>query len=370
MASLGEYTFVTTNLLTGKIIDEVELQSMHWSEIYNRPGSGRATARIHHPKTTTANFNPWNTGLWVLKDGDLRFGGIVSEVAPREGTGVIDIPIITFSEYLRYRLVKSNSSMTNATQSGNDIKWAQKDQFQIADDLVKHTQTGNGNLGITTIWSALSGVLRDFTLKTWEFKMAGEVVEDFAARDNGFDWRHEYYYSGVVPKCRIRYSYPRQGIRLTEGFVYTSDGTQGNIRSYDMGPGLKPLSGRVALVGAGEGDSMVRTAIDPPGNLVDYDEVYVFKDVSNINTLLEHGRYAVAQRSTSQRTFVINVDWGQGPEYTEFKCGDEMPVYIDDGYNQVNSACTVISKEVVLSQEHDEDVKVNMFELSFLDAFG
>src|SRR5258706_1019159 len=161
MAVLGEYAFLATNLLTGSVIEEVELQSFSWTEIFNRPGSGRATARVHNPKTTQENFASWQNGLWAIKDGAVKFGGIMAGVQPRKGTGVIDIPLMSFMDYISAQITNDITAMTNATQVGKDIIWTNKDQFLIAADLVNHSQTGtpNRNLGVTVAYDSLSGIL-------------------------------------------------------------------------------------------------------------------------------------------------------------------------------------------------------------------
>jgi hypothetical protein len=367
--SLGEYLFLSTNLLTVKVIAEVNLQSMHWDEFYNRPGSGRATARIHDEKTTPENFQPWGTGLWVVKDGDLRFGGIMGQIAPRSGTNVIDIPVVSFAEYLRKRLIRNITNMSFATMSGNNITWTDRDQFEIAADVIAHTQIGNGDLGITTVWDALSGIVRTDTVHTWDFKMSGEYFEDLAARNNGFDWRIEYHYVDDNPTPRMRLKYPRMG-RKTGFTLYYKDGTDSNIQSYDVSGGKPPISGVLALMGSGEGDAMVRSTLNPSSGHVDYDEVASFKDVSVVSTLNEHGNYILAQRSNANRTFDCTLAYDQDPGYTEFVCGDDMRLQVDDGYNQINASTTVIAKSIVLTETFDDEVKVQLFEMSFVDEFA
>lgn len=370
MTSIPEYTFVVTNLITKKVIEEVELQSCHWEELYNRPGSGRATARIHGKKTTPQNFAPWNNGLYVLKDGDIRYGGVIGAVQPRAGTGVIDIPILSFEDYLRSRLIKSNSNMANATQTGNDITWTSKDQFLIAADAIAHTQQGDGNIGITVAYGSLSGVLRTDTIHTWDYKFAGEYFEDLAARDNGFDWRIRYKYVNDNPQPELYLKYPRMGRKTQFKLYYQSDGSTSNIQSYDVSGGEQPITGTLAVVGAGEGDSMVRTNIIPTTGGVDYDSVVSFKDVSKSSTLSEYGRLILAQNETPVRTFEVVLAQDDTPHYTEFVCGDDMELRIDDGYNQINSECSVISKKVILQPTHDEEVTVTLMEFSFIDSFA
>lgn len=366
MSHASEYTFSVTNLLTGKIIDDVVLQSMHWETIYNKPGSGRATARLHGSKTTQENFNSWDNGLWVILDGEIMFGGVLGPVQPRAGTGVIEVPVLSFVDYLRTRVVKSAANMTEAVQTGNDIKWTGVDQFEIAKDVITHTQTGNGNLFLTAVWDSLSGVLRDETIHTFEHKKAGDWFEDFAARENGFGWQQRYTYSGDDPRCQIYLKYPRVGRSTTFRLRYQGDDASSNIVSYDLDGGLLPITGSLFMVGAGEGDDMVRATINSPGGGVDYDEVIAYKDVSKQSTLIEKGNYVLKARATPGRTFTVDTDWNMTPHYTEVDPGDQVEVLIDDGYVQVDTTCTIVSKKVVLSDTHDEMMTLSLVETTFL----
>lgn len=366
MAEIGEYTFLVTNLLTGKVIAEVDLQSMHWETLYNKPGSGRATARIHHHKTTPENFQSWNNGLWVVKDGDIRFGGWMGAIHPRAGTGVIEIPINAFSDYLRTRVVRSSLGMTYGAQTGNDIKWTNVDQFRMASDVIAHTQQGNGNIGITATWDALSGVLRTETIHTYENKKAGDWFEDLAARENGFGWQPRYHYVGDDPKCQLFFKYPRIGRVTTFKLRYQGDDASSNIMTVDTDGGTMPITGRLFIVGAGEGDDMLRATLESPLGGVDYDEVVSYKDVSVAATLTEKGNYIVRARSTQGRTFTIKLDWNMSPHYPEIDPGDQVEVLIDDGYMQVDTDCTVIGKKVVLSPTHDEETTLSLIETTYL----
>lgn len=293
----------------------------------------------------------------------------MGQIAPRAGTGVIDIPVVSFAEYLRMRLVRSSSGMTHAVQTGNNITWTAKDQFQMAADVIDHTQQGNGELGLSAVWDSLSGIIRTDTIHTWDFKYAGEYFEDLAARNNGFDWRVEYYWDGERPRARIRLKYPRQGRKTGIVLYYRSDGSDSNIQQYDVSGGKPPLSGALGLMGAGEGDAMVRATLNPTSGHVDYDDVASFKDVSSATTLLEHGNYILMQRSNSNRTFDCELKYDSDPQYTEFVCGDDIYLQVDDGYNKIDTNTTVVSKSIVLSETHDDVVKVQLFEMSFVDAF-
>jgi hypothetical protein len=290
----------------------------------------------------------------------------MGKIQPRSGTGVIDIPIMAFSDYLRTRVVRSNTNMGFATLTGNDIKWTDVDQFRIADDVIKHTQQGNGNIFLTTTWDALSGLLRTETIHTYETKMAGDWFEDFAARDNGFGWQQRYLYSGDDPRCQIFLKYPRVGRVTTFKLRYQGDDSSSNILAFDDDGGTMPISGHLFMIGAGEGDDMLRSTLTSGLGGVAYDEVVAYKDVSIPATLIEKGNYIMRARSTAGRTFTIQTDWNMVPFYTEMDPGDQVEVLVDDGYTQVDTNCTIIGKKVVLSDTHDDQVTWTLIETTFL----
>jgi hypothetical protein len=87
----------------------------------------------------------------------------------------------TLESYLYYRRIVS------------DLSYTATDQITIATDLVGVAQTwpapyaANANLGISTVSSA-SGVLRDRTYPASDGKFVGDVLEELANVDDGFEY--------------------------------------------------------------------------------------------------------------------------------------------------------------------------------------
>lgn len=370
----AEYNFLVTNLRTHKVIAEVNLQSMRWNELLGRPGGGRFTARITDRKTTPENFTAWETGLWVARGNDLEFGGFLGPIQPRAGTGIIEGPVLGFAEYMRMRLIVGVQGMTNAVGTGNDITWTNKDDFLIADDLVNHSQRGV-SMGLEADWVSLSGKTSDLTLHTWDYKKCGDEFEQFAARADGFSWWPVFFYdaNNTDPRVKLMFQSPRRGRKTDFRFTFDNEPrVKNNVLAVDADGGKMPLTGRLGVVGSGEGDAMIRSnIIVEDGTTIEYDDSVAFKDVTVKATLTEKGDYIRLQRQAGQgRIFTCDMDWNMMPEYSQYAPGDEVNLFVDYGWLQVQSLCTITSKEIVLSSTGDPQVKVTLAEMSFLDTFG
>lgn len=361
--SLSEYTFLVTKLLTGEIIDEVELQSFNWKELYNRPGSAGATVRIDDRTATRTNFASWQNGLWVRQGDTILWGGFMGAVSPVSGTRVLNVPLFGFEEYFRSRLLRSNQGMAYATISYSDIKWADVDIFRVAKDLIDHAQSfPTGNLGVNVVFNGgvLSGTLITQTYHSYEFKPVGVAFEQLADNIQGFDWRYTYDWNGTKPRCNILLSTIPQGRRTNFVLEYDSNPGNTNIQSFDPQAAAPPVNG-VAAVGAGEGDSMLRTYVADLGTGYPlFEGTISYKDVTIQSTLDNHANKHLARNKTPLDVLNINLDQNLEPKHNEFICGDELLVRIDDNWLQYDAYYRVFSKEMYLSKEHDLTTKIGL----------
>lgn len=217
MADFDGYTFLTTNLLTGEILSNLEISSCHWTEVYKSPGSASITVRFDAPTTRPENFPDWSSALWIIKDGDIKFGGIVGKVQRRGGTRSVTIPVVGFFEYIRSRFLRNAQGMTyGKLLRVSDIEWREVDIFHIVKDLVDHIQSfpdGDINLGVT--WDRLSGQLETMIYRTFTVKNVGNLIgERSDALQSGFDFEMRYSWQNNKPHADLHLMYPafnRQG---------------------------------------------------------------------------------------------------------------------------------------------------------------
>lgn len=359
--TIEEYTFIVTKLLTGDIIDEVELQSFHWNELYNRPGSAQGTARIDDRTATKTNFASWQNGLWIRQGDQILWGGFMGSVSPISGTRALQIPVFGFAEYFRMRFLKSIQGMTNANVSYSGIQWVNKDVILIAEDMINHAQSfATGNIGVVVAHAALSGSITSQTYFAYEYKPVGVAFEQLADNIAGFDWRYKFDWNGIKPRCTIWLSPIPQGRRTGFTLEYDYDPGETNIMSFDAESSDPPVNG-VAAAGSGEGDLMVRTYVADLGTGYPlYEGMISYKDVTSKATLENHAYKHLQRNKVPRQNLNVTIASDKEPKHNEFICGDELLVKVDDGWNDYATFYRVFSKQMLLSKTQDMELRVGL----------
>ena len=358
---IGEYTFLVTKLLTGDIIDEVELQSFHWNELYNRPGSAQATARIDDRTATRTNYASWQNGLWVRQGDQILWGGYMGAVSPISGTRALQVPVFGFEEYFRTRFIRSIQGMANATSKFSAITWTNKDVMLVAKDMIDHAQSfATGNLGVAVSWGALSGNLITQTYFSYEYKPVGVAFEQLADNIAGFDWQYVFDWNGIKPRCTIVLSKIPQGRRTAYVIEYDGNPGKTNIISFDSESGDPPVNG-VAAAGSGEGDAMIKAYVSDLGTGYPLFEGMVsYKDVTVQATLNDHAYKHLAINKVPRQNLNVSIASDGEPKHNEFIVGDQLLVKVDDGWNQYNAYYRCFAKEMLLSKTHDMELKLGL----------
>ncbi len=228
MTDIGQYNFVVTSLLTGNVIDTVELSSFYWDEIKNAPGSGLATARLDVRSTDLETFKDWHHALWAIKNGTIQFGGIIGKTQIRGGTRVLNIPVHGFLDYYESRTLQGFAGMSNATIENNtDITWNQVDMFEIANDFFAHAHSfDDGDIGIDLEWDNLSGILISMKYSTVSRKRIATAFRELANRVLGFTFYQVYSFDGNGnPTCNIKLEYPAENNVSSEVLLYQPERT-------------------------------------------------------------------------------------------------------------------------------------------------
>jgi hypothetical protein len=224
--SFDGYKFITTNLLTGQILGDLEISSCNWKEVYKAPGSATITVRFDAPTSKAENFPEWSSGLWIVKDGDIQWGGIVGKVQRRGGTRSITIPAIGFLEYFRKRFLRNAQGMTyGQLLRVSDIEWRDVDVFHVFKDVVDHVQSfPDGDLNIGVTWDELSGKLTTMVYRTFTVKSVGNLMGELSDRlSSGFDFEQRYEWVNGRPKCNFHLMYPQFNRELNKMLVFQVD---------------------------------------------------------------------------------------------------------------------------------------------------
>jgi hypothetical protein len=220
------YKFLTTNLLTGAVLGDLEISSCNWKEVYKAPGSASITVRFDAPTSRPEFFRDWASALWIVKDGEILWGGIVGKVQRRGGTRSITIPVVGFLEYFRKRFLRNAQGMTyGKLVRVSDIEWRDIDVFNIFKDVVDHAQSfPDGNLNIGVTWDNLSGQNTTMIYRTFTVKSIGNLMGELSDRlTSGFDFEQRYTWVNGKPKCNFHLMYPSFNRQLKKVLLFQVD---------------------------------------------------------------------------------------------------------------------------------------------------
>jgi hypothetical protein len=371
--TLDRYTFLVTSLLTGDILDEVDLSAFNFTETINRPGSGQAFARIDSPSTTETNFLPWGNALWALKGDQVIFAGFMGQAQPRSGTKVIQIPLHGFMEYYRTQIISAvgRNLWANGQQLPGEpghphlggVRFDQVEQFEIFQDLVLHVGRRDqlANLRPFVTWDEPSGVLRDDTWWNYEYKFVGIAVEQLADRINGFLWHQIYSVQGNRLRFGFKLRYPTDGLKRNILLEFDSSPEQTNVWEYTQDSPSRPANSVIAL-GEGEGPDAIVARVDSKAHpfgaftrgLPRYYAVRQHSDVKRVPTLQAHADKYHARHFIPIQHIDVEMVPGSDPYYLNFNLGDRFPVRIEDEAYITEDEYRVTSRKVVLTKEGDE----------------
>jgi hypothetical protein len=390
----GSFTFLVTSLLSGSVIAEVELSSMNFTEVLNRPGNGSATARIESDTTTEQNFLSWANALWCLEGDHVLWGGIVGDIQPRAGSRVLNIPLYGFMEYYRTQPIQTtvggpsgpiapapNSQWDYGFSYGGHphksvVIFDDVDQFRIFEDLINHVAKRDplSNIHPTVSYDALSGVLRDDHWFNYEYKMVGIACEQLADRENGFFWHTHFGLDDNSPTFNFHLHLPTAGVNKSSAidrpiiFEWDAGPEETVLTEYDFGGEGKPANSIIAI-GEGEGSASLVARKDsttsPTGEFTGgrprYYEVISYTDVSVLSTLQNHATKRWNRHKVPFKTANITM---QNPddEYLEFDLGDTANLRIDDHGIQTFNRYRIVTKSTTISKEGDKIIGLDMEE--------
>jgi len=390
----GSFTFLVTNLLSGSVIAEVDLSSMNFTEVLNRPGGGSATARIESPTTTTENFLSWGNALWCLEGDHVLWGGIIGATQPRADSRVLNIPLHGFMEYYRTQPIQTtvggpsgpvlnppNAQWEYGIAFGGHphksaVVFQQVDQFRIFEDLINHIAKRDqlSNIHPTVEYDSLSGVLRDDTWFNFEYKMVGVACEQLADRENGFFWHTHFGLDNNAPRFSFHLHTPTAGINNSSSidrpiiFEWDASPEETILMAYDFGGENKPANSIISI-GEGEGSASKVARKDSTSSAIGaytagrprYYEVLSYTDVSSTSTLLSHATKRWNRHKVPYHTAHVTM---QNPddEYLEFDLGDTANLRIDDHGIKTFNRYRIVTKATTISKEGDKIIDLDMEE--------
>ncbi|MBZ6258121.1 hypothetical protein KVH22_21635 [Streptomyces olivaceus] len=198
------YRVLLCDLRSDQVLDALPMQGVSLDDYIGKTGSLRGTVPIPNAKIAERARRalvPGRTGLWVERGRSLWWGGILWTLnLASDARGFLGAQIQAggWESYLYRRLLYDSQIAV------------QVDQLDIARALVDYVQnTPGGDIGITYD-THTSGVLRDRTYLRYDLPAVGDLLDDLAAVENGFEWRVASFRDSDGRRVkRLRLGYPK-----------------------------------------------------------------------------------------------------------------------------------------------------------------
>lgn len=339
---MARYQYLTTNLRTGQIIEEIPFSNVRWEKGLNVPGGFAGAIDARHPKATPENLYPGKRGLYVLREELPVWAGIIW--GARLNNGLVEVAGRGLWSYFRNRRIFDTKVFTGV------------DQLVIARQLIDYVQAlPGGSIGLVT-GSETSGRLRDRVYPGYECKPVAEAIEQLAAVQDGFDFEILTERSTSTFTNTFKLHYPRQGRRTQ---ITWEIGVHCDTSAWEVD--ADRIANFMRALGAGDGDAMLVRDDSNPNLLSEYprfDDTVSYRDVSDGTTL---ATYAQLWRTRRQLPLIMptitlrpSIDTGLG----SFVCGDEVTVRGTDGWTTLDGIYTISSFSTRVSEEGDESTDV------------
>lgn len=250
----AEWTYLLADLRTGYITAEVPLSGARPSKRLGAAGTMQGTWSVAQDWAGDpyALTRPARTAVYVLRDGNPLWGGILWTSSYAKRSGQISLGAADWWSYFDHRrvlpLLPGAPGLADIAQL--DVTFTQLDQNEIARQLVAQAQAHTGgDLGLV-LDAADSGTVRDRTWHGYELADVGAALKQLSEVDGGpdimFDVGANLDSSGR-PVRLMRIGNPRLGQQGAPfvfewganiiDYTWPSDGTRMTTRAFALGEG-------------------------------------------------------------------------------------------------------------------------------------
>jgi hypothetical protein len=324
------YRYLFANLLTNEIIAELPLTGVSFTQQLNQAGTLQGHLLLSGVSTPEFNVNastiPGKTAIYVDRDGDLVWGGIIWSRTYNSTSQVLTLTAREFESYFERRRVTATQAFTNT------------DQLVIARTLVDDAQNVTyGDIGVI-VGTETSGVLIDRVYYDYELKGVYQAVQDLSRADNGFDFNIKVEYDIVTnePKKTLILGYPRSGtvydINDPQALVFVFPA--GNIVEYEYPEDGSIAANTIYGLGAGSNDGkLIETGQDTSRFAEGWallEDQANYSDITDATLLQELATGQALAVSYPPTTIKIVVPAYVVPEFGDYNIGDDARLIITD----------------------------------------
>lgn len=363
------FIYYVCDLFSGEVLEELPFSKFSYTRTKNRPGGWSAEIPYRHPKVSASLLDPWTKSVYVGRGDAILAGGILQYRTTTEGEPM-KVGGEGFFSYYRdgRRHLRSRVGMTSATgANGYEITFTQVEQFDIVQNMLNHAAAYGTSVEYDDInyfgpgVGGISGVKRDRTYFTYEYKQLGEAVEQLSEVIAGFDFSESYYWSGGLINRAFNLWYPYKG--ATPPIIFE---VGANVLLLERDEDGAEFATRAIALGSGEADAQLKAeAIDttkefPTGRYPVLESIETYSDVSIQATLNSHASHDLIQKKVLRDTIETQITDKLETQLGAFDWGDRIQAVADDGALQLDDLYRIESYSVDIDQNGAVSVKPSL----------
>lgn len=321
---MAEMHYVFGDVLTGQVIMEYDCQGVYTAAALDGK-EFNATLHLdisgHDNDTTLAGTVPGSCFCVIERDGQIIGDYIITSRTYQSQAKSMQLYGKGWKSYPYMRIADKDYTYTNT------------DQIQIFLDMYADLQQDPNAPKVILPTYQPSGVLLSLQVKASEVKKYGEIFDNFANGDTGFDWDVITTNNAGIYTRYLVIGYPTLGSQSDPSMVIFE--YPGNITNYWESESIGGRGGtHIYVLGGGEGDNTPEVTVVHSDLLgfgyPRYDVDVSHKDITNLNQLISIATQEARIRKPPVPILTVELKGDEGIEFGNYGVGDTCRLIISD----------------------------------------
>lgn len=315
------WRYIAQRILTGEFLDwEVPLNRTDMTWTLSGAGALRGTVApdVGALRTSTGSplFEEWGTALYAEKDGEIRWGGILTSSKFKDGEWALECSgFATYPFGIPFLGTVSHTSI-EAAQAFR-ILWA---HIQNQPDGYLGVQIVGGPTGYD-----IATKDEPWALAWHEAKDVGQEINNVLT-ESGMDYAEDHYWDGDKIAHRITLGTPSLGRRRFDLAFIMGDNITNVVEAERNG---EDFANEVIALGAGEGAATIQARIPQRDGRLRRPAVYTDKSVTSTARMSALARAALATRRNTLEIESVEVLNHPHAPIGSWSLGDDVLIQAD-----------------------------------------
>lgn len=339
------YRYLLTDLLTNKVIGELPLTGVTYTQALNDGGDFNGSLQLSDPRISellgTVSIaevtTPAKTGIWVERNGIIEWGGIIWSRQYDSQSQTMSLAGREFESYLTHRHIMNTFVFDQGT-----------DQFTVVKTLVDDANSAPyGNIGIDTssIGTCGQGIADVYAIMGYEARELSSTIVELSKQGPpyGFDYHIEVGYdSSYNLYKRMVLFYPRKGVTYSTNLFAPMLEFPGSLLNYSYPEDGGSVVNSLTAFGPGSNDSQYVVNVTSGTSFARgyplLEDTASYSQIPDPRVVDNLAKADVEARS--QPVVVMEASWvsaydpltdiSLGPSVDEFNLGDQFRIRITD----------------------------------------